>query len=95
MTVRDPVDDIEIPLEWLRRACKDMTIDELAKMVESGRVVVTSRGEILKRGYSTGTVASACAKASVLSLNGSEVKEVDVWTPCGVRAHLKVWAKNG
>ena len=47
------------------------------KLVESGMAVLTSSGKVLRRGFTTGTTASAACKAAILSLK-EEVHEVDV-----------------
>lgn len=52
-------------------------------------LVVLSDGSILKRGYTTGTTASAAAKAAVLSLKKT-VDNVSVPTPVGLRAQMEV-----
>ncbi|MDP3103985.1 MAG: cobalt-precorrin-5B (C(1))-methyltransferase [Candidatus Methanoperedens sp.] len=88
----DPVNSFQIPDDWVKRAA--IPVEELAAHIQSGRYVLISDGSILRRGYTTGTTAAAAAKASVLSLKKS-VSEVSVPTPAGVRAVLKVTAKNG
>lgn len=52
-------------------------------------IVILSDGSVLKRGYTTGTTASAAAKAAVLSLKKT-VDSVSVPTPVGLRAYLEV-----
>ncbi len=83
----DPVNNFKIPEEWIART--GLPREELEKKVASGMVVVLSDGSVLKRGYTTGTTASAAAKAAVLSLK-KKIDSVSVPTPVGLRAHLKV-----
>lgn len=83
----DPVNNFKIPEEWIART--GLPREELEKNVASGMVVVLSDGSVLKRGYTTGTTASAAAKAAVLSLKKT-VDSVSVPTPVGLRAYLEV-----
>lgn len=83
----DPVNNFKIPEEWIARA--GLPREELEKNVASGMIVVLSDGSVLKRGYTTGTTASAAAKAAVLSLQKT-VDSVSVPTPVGLRAYLEV-----
>jgi cobalt-precorrin-5B (C1)-methyltransferase len=88
----DPVNNFKIPDEWVKRA--RVPVEELKLLVKSGRFVLLSNGTLLKRGYTTGTTAAAAAKASVLSIR-TNISEVSVPTPAGVRAVLPVIAANG
>jgi len=83
----DPVNNFKIPEEWIART--GLPREELEKNVASGMIVVLSDGSVLKRGYTTGTTASAAAKAAVLSLKKT-VDSVSVPTPVGLRAYLEV-----
>lgn len=83
----DPVNNFKIPEEWI--ALTGLPREELEKNVASGMIVVLSDGSVLKRGYTTGTTASAAAKAAVLSLKKT-VDSVSVPTPVGLRAYLEV-----
>ena len=83
----DPVNNFKIPEEWIARA--GLPREELETKIASGMIVVLSDGSILKRGYTTGTTASAAAKAAVLSLKKT-VDSVSVPTPIGLRAQLDV-----
>lgn len=83
----DPVNNFKIPEEWIIRT--GLPREELETKVASGMSVVLSDGSILKRGYTTGTTASAAAKAAVLSLKKT-VGSVSVPTPVGLRAQLEV-----
>lgn len=88
----DPVDNFQIPEEWVARA--KTPLKELKTRISSGRYVLLSDGSLLRRGYTTGTTAAAAAKAAVLSLK-KELSEISVPTPIGLRAILPVKAKNG
>lgn len=88
----DPVDNFQIPDEWVKLA--KIPLKELSIRISSGRYVLLSDGSLLRRGYTTGTTASAAAKAAVLS-SIKEVQEISVPTPIGLRAVLSVRAKNG
>ncbi len=83
----DPVNNFKIPDEWIART--GLPREELETKIASGMIVVLSDGSVLKRGYTTGTTASAAAKAAVLSLKKA-VDSVSVPTPVGLRAHLEV-----
>jgi cobalt-precorrin-5B (C1)-methyltransferase len=83
----DPVNNFDIPEEWIARA--GMPREEVEEKVASGMIVVLSDGSVLKRGYTTGTTASAAAKAAVISLKKT-VDHVSVPTPVGLRAYLEV-----
>ncbi|CAG0981807.1 cobalt-precorrin-5B (C1)-methyltransferase [Methanosarcinales archaeon] len=88
----DPVDNFEIPAEWIKRA--SIPLDELKLRISSGRYVLLSDGSLLRRGFTTGTTAAAAAKAAVLSLKG-DISELSVPTPVGIRVFLPVHAKDG
>ena len=88
----DPVNNFKIPDEWVKRA--RIPLKELSTCISSGRYVLLSDGSLLRRGYTTGTTASAAVKAAVLSLV-KEVSEISVPTPAGLRVFLRVQAKNG
>lgn len=92
MILTDPVNDFPIPQQWLEKV--NIPLEVLVDGINKGLIVVLSNGNILHRGYTTGTTAAAAAKASVLSLK-SEVGSVSVPTPCGIRAELTVKAKDG
>lgn len=83
----DPVNNFKIPDEWIART--GLPREELETKVASGMIVVLSDGSVLKRGYTTGTTASAAAKAAVFSLKKT-VDSVSVPTPVGLRAQLEV-----
>ena len=90
--MKDPIDDFEIPKEWIKRS--DLSEDKLKGDVESGKIILLPDGSILRRGYTTGTTASAAAKGAVLSLR-KEVKCVNIKTPIGLLVKIDVTAKDG
>ncbi len=90
--MKDPVNNFEIPPEWIERA----TIPEyeLKMGITSGRLVLLADGSVLRRGYTTGTTATAAAKAAVLSLKCT-IEQVTVLTPVGIEVTLPVSASGG
>ncbi|MBN2488207.1 MAG: cobalt-precorrin-5B (C(1))-methyltransferase [Methanosarcinaceae archaeon] len=84
----DPVNNFKIPDEWIART--KIPRHELEEGIASGMMVVLSDGSVLKRGYTTGTTASAAAKAAVISLKYDNIRQVSVPTPSGIRAQLDV-----
>jgi cobalt-precorrin-5B (C1)-methyltransferase len=98
--MKDPVNDFEIPEEWLSKST--LLRKDLEDLISRGLIVVLSDGSYLKRGFTTGTTAAAAAKAAVLSLsesiktNTKTIKTVSVPTPIGLRAEMPVdYAANG
>ncbi|WP_421908042.1 cobalt-precorrin-5B (C(1))-methyltransferase [Methanolacinia petrolearia] len=90
MKVIDPVTGFEYPEDWVR-LCED---EEALELVRRGLAILTSTGEILKRGFTTGTTAAAACKAAVLSLR-APVSEVDILLPCNLRFEVKAEGKDG
>jgi cobalt-precorrin-5B (C1)-methyltransferase len=90
--MKDPVNNFEIPPEWIERAT--LPEDELSAGVASGRLVLLADGSVLRRGYTTGTTATAAAKAAVLSLKRT-IEHVTVLTPAGIEVTLPVSASCG
>ncbi|MEA1895731.1 MAG: cobalt-precorrin-5B (C(1))-methyltransferase [Euryarchaeota archaeon] len=90
--MKDPVNNFEIPLEWIKRA--KLPEDELSAGIASGRLVLLADGSVLRRGYTTGTTATAAAKAAVLSLKRA-IDHVTVLTPAGIEVTLPVSASGG
>jgi cobalt-precorrin-5B (C1)-methyltransferase len=88
----DPVNNFKIPDEWVKRT--SLPLKELKSMISSGCYVLLSDGTLLRRGYTTGTTATAAVKAAVLSLV-KEISEIEVKTPIGVRVKLPVKAEKG
>jgi len=94
MILIDPVNNFTIPQEWIDKVA--IPLDELKKGVSDGLLVVLSNGDILNRGFTTGTTCAAAAKSAVLSLKKKNmIKTVFVPTPCGIRAKLDVRALAG
>ena len=90
--MKDPVNNFEIPSEWIKRAT--IPEDELSAGISSGRLVLLADGSVLRRGYTTGTTAAAAAKAAVLSLKRT-IDHVTVPTPAGIEVTLPVSASGG
>jgi cobalt-precorrin-5B (C1)-methyltransferase len=78
--INDPVTGFDYPESWVKN-CAD---PEGIELVASGLAVLTSSGKLLRRGFTTGTTASAACKAAILSLKG-EVHTVDIDLSCGLR----------
>lgn len=90
MKIKDPVTGFEYPEEWAA-LCKDAGALELAS---KGLAVLTSKGDILKRGFTTGTTAAAACKAAVLSLK-EPVSSVNIQLPCDLRFEIRAEGKDG
>ncbi|MDR2943479.1 MAG: cobalt-precorrin-5B (C(1))-methyltransferase [Methanosarcinales archaeon] len=94
--MKDPVNDFEIPEEWLSKS--PLPRSEIEDLVSRGLIVVLSDGSFLKRGFTTGTTAAAASKAAVLSLRNSFSKGavISVPTAIGLRAEMPAeYAKDG
>jgi len=91
-TLIDPVSGLIIPERWIRQS--NLPFDELKRYIESGLWVLTVSGTLLKRGFTTGTVAAAAAKAAVVSLI-SPVTEVEILTPVQLRVSVSVTSEGG
>jgi cobalt-precorrin-5B (C1)-methyltransferase len=89
-TIHDPVTGFAYPESWVR-ACRNP--DNLA-LVRAGFAVLTSKGSILKRGFTTGTTAAACCKAAILSTRRN-VRSVMIKIPCGLSVTVPVSASGG
>ncbi len=83
----DPVNNFKIPQKWI--SLTKLSRVELEAKIASGMIVILSDGAILKRGYTTGTTASAAAKAAVLSIKKT-INNVSVPTPVGLRAYIDI-----
>ncbi|MGD0818641.1 MAG: cobalt-precorrin-5B (C(1))-methyltransferase [Methanomassiliicoccales archaeon] len=79
----DPVTGFEYPEAWVSRCANP---EELGQVAE-GLAVLTSSGKVLRRGFTTGTTASAACKAAILSLK-KEVQAVDIDLSCGLRVNV-------
>ncbi|WP_019176701.1 cobalt-precorrin-5B (C(1))-methyltransferase [Methanomassiliicoccus luminyensis] len=89
--MKDPVSEFEYPPSWVE-ACP---YPDLLALVESGLAVLTSSGQTLRRGFTTGTTASAACKAAVLSLKGEKIESVRIDLPCGLRVDVPAAGKQG
>lgn len=81
--ISDPVTGFDYPETWVSRC---MSSDEL-RLVANGLAVLTLSGKVLRRGFTTGTTASAACKAAILSLK-SEVRDVEIDLSCGLRVNV-------
>jgi cobalt-precorrin-5B (C1)-methyltransferase len=90
MNVKDPVTGFEYPPEW-SALIKD---EAWSKLVEQGLAVVNSKGQVLRRGFSTGTTAAAACKGAVLSLDGP-VEAVSITLASGIRIDVPVVGDAG
>lgn len=102
--MRDPVNDFEIPEEWLEKS--KLPRAEVEDLVNRGLIVVLSDGSFLKRGFTTGTTAAAAAKAAALTLAPGNAPApcktlpagtiLSVPTTIGLRAEMPIeFAKDG
>ncbi|WNY28344.1 Cobalt-precorrin-5B C(1)-methyltransferase [Methanimicrococcus stummii] len=93
--MKDPVNDFEIPEEWIEKA--SLPKAEVEDLVSRGLIVVLSDGSFLKRGFTTGTTSAAAAKAAVLSLAGKLESGtiISVPTPIGLRAEMPAESGTG
>ncbi|MBQ3684624.1 MAG: cobalt-precorrin-5B (C(1))-methyltransferase, partial [Methanomicrobium sp.] len=64
------------------------------ELVRTGFGVLTAGGKVLKRGFTTGSTASAAVYAAVASLK-SPVSSSPILFPCGIRADIPATGKNG
>jgi cobalt-precorrin-5B (C1)-methyltransferase len=89
--IRDPVSDFFYPEEW---SGKCSSTEDL-RLVTDGLAVLTSDGNILMRGFTTGSTAAAACKAAVLSLKKSGIDFVNIRTASGIRVDIKASGKSG
>jgi cobalt-precorrin-5B (C1)-methyltransferase len=88
--MKDPVTAFEYPGEWVAR-CNS---PEDLRLAEQGLAVLTASGRVLRRGFTTGTTASAAAKAAVLSLK-TETEHVTITLPCGLSIRVTAHGRAG
>jgi cobalt-precorrin-5B (C1)-methyltransferase len=90
--MRDPVSGREYPEALIKTAAEINTIsyNALIEEIKRGRVVLLEDGKILKRGYTTGTCATAASKAAALLYAGKEAKKVEVTTSAGIKVEMAV-----
>ena len=98
INMKDPVNDFEIPEEWISKSA--LSRAETEDLVSRGLVVVLSDGSFLKRGFTTGSTAAAAAKAAVLTFENDKIISdetiVSIPTPVGLRAEMNIsYSKNG
>ena len=94
--MRDPINDFEIPEEWIKN-CK-LSRDKLEEDVSKGKIIILPDGLVLRRGYTTGTTASAAAKAAVRSLTKEAIAgkiTITIKTPIGIKLEIDAVAKDG
>ena len=60
--MRDPVTAFDYPDDWIKKSKSP----ELLSLAEKGFAVLTASGTVLRRGYTTGTTATAACKAAIL-----------------------------
>ena len=89
--MQDPVSGFTYPEEWVS-LCTDETE---RRLVSQGLAVLTSDGTIRRRGFTTGSSASAAAKAAVLSLTQTGFSDVSILTPVGIHVQIPVSTDNG
>ncbi len=90
--MRDPVSGREYPEALILTAAEinGISYDALIEEIKRGRVVLLEDGKILKRGYTTGTCATAASKAAALLFAGKEAKKVEVTTSAGIKVEMAV-----
>ena len=88
--MRDPVTGFDYPEAWVKKCSSP----DLLILAEEGLAVLTSSGQVIRRGYTTGTPAAAACKAAILSLSGV-VTSVPVHLPCGLVVEVPVSGFSG
>ncbi len=87
----DPVSGFPYPAKWV-----SLCTDEASRLlVTQGLAILTSDGTIRRRGFTTGSTAAAAAKAAVLSLMKTGMREVSILTPARITIKIPVCAENG
>ncbi|MHC1688954.1 MAG: cobalt-precorrin-5B (C(1))-methyltransferase [Methanothrix sp.] len=89
-TVTDPVTLFPIPLSWIEQCADPGALQK----IRSGRFVLLSNGELIRRGLTTGTTAAAACKGAILSLK-NPIDSVSVTTPARIDVSLPVVGRNG
>ncbi|RQW81297.1 MAG: cobalt-precorrin-5B (C(1))-methyltransferase [Methanothrix sp.] len=89
-TVTDPVTLFPIPASWIEH-CQDA---QALQKIRSGRFVLLSNGELIRRGLTTGTTAAAACKGAILSLK-KPIDSVSVATPAKIDVSMPVVGRNG
>ena len=90
--MRDTVSGREYPEALIKTAAeiKGISYDALIEEIRRGRVVLLDDGKMLKRGYTTGTCATAASKAAALLFAGQEAKKVEVPTSAGIKVEMAI-----
>jgi len=88
--MRDPVTGFEYPKTWQEKCRTPESLGDVAR----GLCVLTASGTVLRRGFTTGTTASAACKAAILSLD-SDVSSVRITIPCGLEIDVPVTGRDG
>ena len=90
--MRDPISGQEYPETLIKLSAKKNGIryDALIEEIRNGKVVLVEDGKILKRGYTTGTCATAASKAAALLFAGKEAKKVQITTSAGIEVTMDV-----
>jgi cobalt-precorrin-5B (C1)-methyltransferase len=90
--MRDPISGREYPETLIKTAAKinGIRYDALIGEIKCGRVVLLEDGELLKRGYTTGTCATAASKAAALLFAGKEAEKVEITTSAGIEVTMDV-----
>ncbi|WOF15833.1 cobalt-precorrin-5B (C(1))-methyltransferase [Methanoplanus sp. FWC-SCC4] len=88
--MKDPVTGYDYPPSWVN-ACKN---EESLQLVSLGLAVLMSDGNILRRGFTTGTTAAAACKSAVLSLK-EPVSSVKIKLPCDLAFDVKATGIDG
>ena len=86
----DPVTGFKYPERWVEACSKPDLIEDIGK----GLYVLTASGEVLRRGYTTGSTAAAACKAAVLSLAGP-VTSVSIRIPGGLTLLIHAEGRAG
>lgn len=86
----DPVTGFKYPDAWVKACVRQDLIDDISQ----GLCVLTASGEVLRRGYTTGSTAAAACKAAVLSLAGP-VTSVSIGVPCGLSLRMSAEGRDG
>jgi cobalt-precorrin-5B (C1)-methyltransferase len=90
--LEDPLEKYCYPQEWIEAT--GVPEKDLKSMVDSGKYIILPSGNFLRRGLTTGTVASAAVKGALISATKA-VRAVRVSTPSGIDVEVPIEAENG